>query len=98
MGDSEDEWNRERDDYERQKKIDEERYRERGGDRGQMREPLSRRVTGAKSQRQPRELKRIQVPLAEGASDATPPKRVQQVPVRCHTDLVGGACSKEPAA
>jgi len=30
--------------------------------------------------------------------DATPPKRTQPVPVRCHTDLVGGARSKEPAA
>jgi len=57
-GDSEDERDRERDDYERQRERDEKRYRERGGDRGRTREPLSRRVTGAESQRQPRELKR----------------------------------------
>jgi len=97
MGNSDDKLDRERDDYERRER-DEERYRERSGDLGRTREPLSRRVAGAESQRQPRELKRAQEEGQEVPSNATPPKRTQPVPVRYHTDLVGGARPKEPAA
>jgi len=98
MGDSEDERDREQDDYERHREREEERYRERGGDRGQTREPLSRRLTGAESQRPPRQLQRTQNEGQEVPSDATPRKRVQPAPVRVHTDPGGGARSKEPAA
>jgi len=97
MGDSEDERDRERDEYERQRERDEEHYRERSGDRGRTREPLSRRVTGAESHRHPKQLKRTQEEGHDVPSDATPPKRAQPVPVRHHTDLGGDARPKEPA-
>jgi len=89
MGDSEDERDRERDDHERQRQTDEEHYRERSGDRGRTRAPLSRRVTGAESKPHLKELKRTQEEGPDVPSDATPPKRAQPVPVRFHTDLGG---------
>jgi len=71
---------------------------ERRGERGRTREPLSRRMTGAESQRHPKELKRTQEDGQDVPSDATPPKRAQPVPVRYHTDLGGDVRPKEPAA
>jgi len=53
MGDSDDERDRERDDYEKRRVRDEEYYPEGSGFRDRMRTPASRRVTGAKSLRQP---------------------------------------------
>jgi len=69
--DSDDERDRERDEFERDRDQDEERDRKQDGDRGREREALSRRVTGAESQHQPREVfKRV---LKDGVPGGTPP-------------------------
>jgi len=97
MGDSDDEKDREPDDHDRQRERDDEHYRERSGDRG--REPLSRQVTGAESQRHPSELMRKRA-TGEGHDvplGATPPKRALPVLLRYHTDLGGDAQPKKPA-
>jgi len=95
MDNSEEERDRERNEFERYQEHDEERDRERDGGWGREREALSRRVTGAESHHRSREiLKRV---LKGGASGGTPPKRLHPEPVRPHTDTVVGARPKEPA-
>jgi len=97
MGDSEDKREQERDEYERQRESDEAHYRERSGDRGRTRKPLSRRVTGAESLRHPTPRKRSQQHGQEAPSEATPPKRGLPVPVWRPTDLQGDTQPREPA-
>jgi len=72
MNDSEDERNRERDEFERDREWNEECDREQAGDRGREKEALSRRVTGAESQHRLREVfKKVQ---KDDKSGGTTPK------------------------
>jgi len=95
--DSEDERDRERDDYEKQRVRDEEYYREGSGVRNRTKTPASRRVTGAESLRPPSGAKKRGTGEPQDANLGTSPsKRHQLVLGRGYTDH-GGEVPAPPA-
>jgi len=95
---SDEERDRERDDFERQRERDKERDKERETDFGRERDVMSRRVTGAESQTQPRGVGGSKKTLHDGTFGGTPPKRLHSEAASSHTYTATGARPKEPVA
>jgi len=98
MDNSNEERDRERDEFERHQEWDEERDRAKETDRGRKRDAMSRRVTGAESQTRPRGVGGYKRTLHDGTFGGTPPKRLQPETVRSHTYTESGARPKQPVA
>jgi len=95
--DSDDERDREHDDYEKQRARDDDHYRAGSGTRHRTRTPASRRVTGAESLRPPSVAKKRGIGETHGATvGASPSKRHQPVPIRLHL-APGGEAPASPA-
>jgi len=96
--DSDEERDWERDEFERHRERDDERVRARASDRGKEREAMSRRVTGAESQIQPRGVGASKRTIQDGALEGTPPKRIQPETASSHTYATTGTRPQEPGA
>jgi len=96
MDNTDEKRDRERDEFERHRERDEERDRERQTDGSRGRDAMSRRVTGAESQTQPRGAVGTKRMLHEGASGGTPPKRLHPEIVSSRAHITMGARAHEP--
>jgi len=87
---------RERNEFERQRERGEERDREKQTDRSRGRNAMSRRVTGAESQTQPKGAVGIKRTLHEGVSGGSPPKQLQPETVSSRAHITMGARAYGP--